>query len=174
MYEHAAVVRGHRLTASHKLNAYIALPRYIFVHGHNTGTQRYRCMSDIINMQTLLVHIPNFCLFIFTITDNSQYGTARGHGCLGEITVWEEQRGDERPDVQHGGDPLRADAHPDGCPANIHQLRLLRRSARPASQKHGRVHACEGEDEVEEGVGIAHGARFGVLDIAFACLFIAK
>lgn len=45
-----------------------------------------------------------------------------GAGCLGEITVWEEQWGNEGPDVQRGGDPLCADAHPNGCPSNIHQL----------------------------------------------------
>jgi hypothetical protein len=66
--------------------------------------------------------IPKFCLLYSQSQPIHKYGSAHGHGhrCLGEITVREEQRGDEGPNVQRGGDPLRADAHPDGCPSNIH------------------------------------------------------
>jgi len=47
----------------------------------------------------LLVLLPNSAYLYSQSQPIHKYGTTPGHRCLGEITVREEQRGNEGPDV---------------------------------------------------------------------------
>lgn len=73
-----------------------------------------------------------------------------------ELPVWEQEGSDEGPDEQTCRCPLGRDPDPDRRPPDIDKLSTLTDRGRPASQEHRRVHARQGEDEVEERVGVRH------------------
>jgi len=46
-----------------------------------------------------------------------------------ELALWEERGGEQHPGVHAGGGPLRDQLDPDGAPAHVHKVALVRARA---------------------------------------------
>lgn len=106
---------------------------------------------------------------LFDVYDYLQQLTWRGS----ELPVWEKNGSNKRPDEKSGGCPLSNYSNPHRRPAYIHKLPTLTDGGWPAGEKHRRVHASQGEDEMEKGVGVGDWPSF-ILLLVFLLICLAE
>lgn len=73
---------------------------------------------------------------------------------VSEFSIREERWGDETPHVNRSGGPHAEKFNPNARPAASDGFRVVLASGAPSGEKHGRVHGCEDENEMEETVRI--------------------
>jgi len=113
-----------------------------------TYHQKYNLWNSLLrNKSKVALHIHQFATFINIYISPRRVGDS-------ELPVWEQNRSNQRPDVETCSCPPSQNTNPYRGPPHIYQLSTLPNRGWPSSQKHCRVHTRKREDDVEEGIRI--------------------
>jgi len=88
-----------------------------------------------------------------------------------EFPLWEQNRSNQRPNVEGCSGPAGDNSNPDRRPTNIDQPSTFSNWCRPPSQNHSRIHTRKRENDMEERVWVCDCLRLLFLFLLF-CLVV--